>query len=990
MATPRSLRSFLDTTSADILDTPFHSLIFLSRNEHDNLLSQIELLQLQVADKQRILDDVSQGGSDAKFQTDKTGSFLASIEKEIEQKRILEEKELLEQENHRLSSAVEEGEVKFRALKSEMIKLRTQIQQLQQQKQHFGQQIRGSSVSSEPSANVDGAKMEITRLGEENLRLKAGNTQLQSRLADAEKKLKESGEKLAQSEKFYGELEAVVKELNITHKKDMQDLSAAEESIRSLTEQNTQLTGVRKSFEQEIDRLKKHNTELGTRLKIQQESNKTLVAKNSSLTTDFGKLESDGEKVIKERLSLMIANDSLSQAKDSLETEVKALKTKLETEKAAKESLEAEVKALGTKLQTEVADKDSLEIEVKALRTKFETDKANTAATGTGDRVRLTDLQARVSEFQKRCETMRDAKAKLEEELDRARDELKTVRRQLRNIEEDRRDLHSNLSARKRSEQEAIDTNDRLRDDNEALQDEREKLRDKVYQLQRDNQVLKGKLNAAQHVSRITTSDQVPGSPKTATTTPTSEKALGIAQDRPTSAAGQKIPVLVGGKPSTSMKTTPSTNSPISDEAIRGPKRKIVDELFPQRLETQSPKIENSEKRVKLEASRSKSPVLTFKRKGTIYLVEIPHPVNQGALRHALSRCLEAEVIALRRVFYGSVVAGEERNFVERWVVKFGGDPKFMKHVYVTSGIHATLIPQTGGSCMICGDGQHGVWECPYVGYEGQDRPNAKQHEMMTTGPPLGLKFDSLPLKPPPPYRSEERSAASLFDRISIPKEIEPPRPENVRSIPGDELLQQSRTERRSIFCQFSGDYIPNEHQFLLSFVTGGPVDCVKIINTEKSSIALIDFVHPSDAAMFLTNAKSHINNKRKLMNPNPHAPNTSGCTVEFSWSKTAVKPMEEYLAHGIAHDGWTRVLLLRMVPPQLLLDDVSLHAGVGEAHKDVLYWAREFNYDAGHRDVEIEFSSVKNAEKAYRELKRQGYPSVEWAREPTETGLIN
>jgi chromosome segregation ATPase len=970
-------------------------LVFLSRNEHDDLLSQIEILQLQVADKQRILDDVAQGGSDTKFHDDKTGSFLASIEKEIEQKRIAEEKELLEQENHRLSTALEEGEVKSRALKSEMIKLRTQIQQLQQQKQHFGQQLRGSSVSSEASANVDGAKMEITRLGEENLRLKAGNTQLKSRLADAEKKLTESGEKLAQSEKFYGELDAVVKELNMTHKKDAQDLLAAEESIRSLTEHNTQLTGVRKSFEQEIERLKKHNTELGTRLKIQQESNKSLVAKNNSLTTDFGKLESDGEKVIKERLSLMIANDSLSQAKDSLETEVKALKTKLETETAAKDLLQIEVKALRTKLETETAAKDLLQIEVKALRTKFETDKANAAATGNGDRARLTDLQTRVNEFQNRCEAMREAKAKQEEELNRARDELKTVRRQLRNIEEDRRDLHDNLSARKRSEQEAIDANNRLRDDNKALRDDRENLRDKVYQLQRDNQVLKGKLNAAQHVSRITTSDQVPGSPKTAATTPTSEKSLGIFQDRPASAAGQKIPVLIGGKASTPMKISISTNSPISDDASRGPKRKIVDDLFPQRPDTQSSKMENSEKRMKLEASRSKSPVLTFKRKGAIYLVEIPHPINQGVLRHALAGCLEAEVVVLRRVFYGSVVAGEERIVVERWVAKFGGDPKFMKHVYVTSGVHATLIPETGGSCMICGDGQHGVWECPYVGYEGQDRPNAKQHEMMTTGPPLGLKFDSLPVKPPPPYRGEERSAPSLFDRISIPNGNEPPRQENVRSITGAELLQQSRTERRAIFCQFSGNYVPDERQFLLNFVTGGPVEWVEIINNEKSSVGFVDFVHFSDAAMFLTNAKSHINNKRKLMNPNPHAPNTSDCTVEFSWSKTAVKPLEEHLAHGIAHDGWTRVLLLRSVPPQLLLEDVCLHAGFGEAHKNVLYWAREFNYSdngeyPGSRDVEIEFSSVKNAEKAYRALKKEKYPSVEWARELTETGLIN
>lgn len=944
-------------------------MVFLSRNEHDDLLSQIEILQLQVADKQRILDDVARGGSDTKFHDDKTGSFLASIEKEIEQKRIAEEKEILERENHRLSDAFKEGEAKSRALKSEVIKLRTQIQQLQPQKQHLGQQLRGSSVSSEVSANVDGAKIEITRLGEENLRLKAENTQLKSRLADAKKKLTESGEKLAQSEKFYGELDAVVKELNVTHKKDEEDLLAAEESIRSLTEQNTQLTGVRKSFEQEIERLKKHNTELGTRLKMQQESNKSLVVKNNSLTTDFGKLESDGEKVIKERLSLMIANGSLSQAKDSLETEVKALKTKLETETAAK---------------------DLLQIEVKALRMKFETDKANAAATGNGDRARLTELQTRVNEFQNRCEAMREAKARQEEELNRVRDELKTVRRQLRNIEEDRRGLHDNLSARKRSEQEAIDANNRLRDDNKDLRDDKEKLRDRVYQLQKDNQVLKGKLNAAQHVSRITTSDQVPGSPKTAVTTPTSEKSLGIFQDRPASAAGQKIPVLIGGKASTPMKISISTNSPISDDASRGPKRKAVDDLFPQRPDTQSPKIENSEKRMKVETSRSKSPVLTFKRKGAIYLVEIPHPINQGVLRHALAGCLEAEVVALRRVFYGSVVAGEERSVVERWVAKFGGDPKFMKHVYVTAGVHATLIPETGGSCMICDDGQHGVWECPHVGYEGQDRPNAKQQEMMTTGLPLGLKFDSLPVKPPPPYRGEDRSAPSLFDRISMPNGNEPPRPENVRSITGAELLQQSRTERRAIFCQFSGNYVPDERQFLLNFVTGGPVEWVKIINNEKSSVGFVDFVHSSDAAMFLTNAKSHINNKRKLMNPNPHAPNTSGCTVELSWSKTAVKPLEEYLAHGIAHDGWTRILLVRGVPPQLLLEDVCLHAGFGEAHKNVLYWAREFNYSdnveyPGVRDVEIEFNSVKNAEKAYRDLKKEGYPSLEWAREPTE-----
>ncbi|KAF8541253.1 hypothetical protein BDD12DRAFT_829902 [Trichophaea hybrida] len=927
MATPRSLRSFLDATPSDILDTPFQSLIFLPRVEHDGLLSQIAILHGELADKQSVIDDLMLQGGEKYDNDDKPGKFLASIEAEVQRGRVScleQEKANIEREKQDLVASVEEADAKSRALKSEVVKLRNQLQQSQQKTQQLQQQLQqresvtvdgGIQAKAEEKRREDETRWDIEKvtLEHRNNELKSENDRLKVQLKEAEKGLHDLRDIVPSAK----ELSFNYKTLQAENDTLIEDRRSLQESLCTITERNSQLFEATKNLESQGATLRKANQELMASLARHEEENKTLFSKNHDLADENAKLEKEGYKMQKEKIGLETSNEALTESKTALSSELKALQEKL----------------------SETQDPH-------------------------GDERYRQDLR-------NRAEGLREEKAKMGDELRRMEIELRRMRDDLRQREDLIADMRRNDRELRGERADLLREIRELKETKNSVLDENDDLRKKCAQLQKDLQILQTRLTAAKRTTEKPAGDKTlnPNNPQSAST----DKSMTSSPDLPN-------------------EPPKGPRAQTASELPRGPKRKTFDS--PRSQPNHDPRFaqpatpDNPEKRQRLDQAPSPSTATTFKRRGAVYLVELPRPINYSGLHAALIEKLCAEIDGLRRVFYAPVAHKEQ------WVVKFTGPPKaFVKHVYVMPGVIATLIACSGTTCLICSDKdhrQHDIWECPYLRQEGQDRPTLKQLEMNYRSPPLGSVVDAMPPKPPPPVG--EQSPRSLFERVSFPDGRHPPRRaltnqgnqsqtspilsilsvDNIRSNE-TRLLNLSHKERRSLFYRFTGSYVPKEHQ-LISIINFGPIESVDII--PDSRVGFIDFVYPDHAKLFLEHAIANINGKVKFYDSHP---GSSGFgTVVFRWSDTAVKPLEPFLVKGIVAEGWTRVLTLEQVPKGLTVERIRSHAQGDGTNQKLGFWISEdepYPGSDGTRDVRIEFRSIKEAEKAYKNLVLEGYP---------------
>ncbi|KAF8253769.1 hypothetical protein K440DRAFT_143220 [Wilcoxina mikolae CBS 423.85] len=653
------------------------------------------------------------GGGKCDNNDDKPGNFLASIEAELQRGRVScleQEKANIEREKQDLVASVEEADAKSRALKSEVVKLRNQLQQSQQKTQQLQQQLqqresvtadRGTQAKAEEKRREDEARWDIEKvtLEHRNNELKSENDQLKTQLNEAEKELHDLRDIVPSAK----ELSFNYKTLQAENDTLIEDQRSLQESLRTITEHNSQLFETTKNLESQGATLRKTNQELMASLSRHEEENKTLISKNHDLADENAKLEKEGYKMQKEKIGLETSNEALTESKAALGSELKALQEKL-----------------------------------------------NGTRDPHGDERYRQDLRNRTEGLREEKSKMGDKLRRMEIELRRMGDDLRQREDLIVDMRRDNRDLRG----------ERADLQHEIRELNEiknSVLDENDDLRKKCAQLQKDVQILQTRLAATQHTPR--------------TEKPAGDKALNPShQYASTDKTMTSSPDLPNEPPK-------GPRAQATSELPRGPKRKKFDAPRPQpnhdpRFVQPATSDNNPEKRQRLDQPPAPPTPSTSKRRGAVYLVELPRPIDYSGLYAFLVEKLGAEIDGLRRVSYAPVAHKEQ------WVVKFAGPPKeFVKHIYVIPGVIATLIAGSGATCLICSDEDHkhhDIWECPYLGQEGQDRPTLKQLEMNYRPPPLGSVVDAMPPKPPPPVG--EQSPRSLFERVSFPDGRHPPR----------------------------------------------------------------------------------------------------------------------------------------------------------------------------------------------------------------------
>ncbi|KAI5858870.1 hypothetical protein BZA05DRAFT_382657 [Tricharina praecox] len=953
MATPRSLRSFLDATPADILDTSFQSLVFVPRAQHDTLLAQVTSLQIQLAEKQNQLfeqqlqhqqqrtlsstplpDGQEQSGLLAKIDAETQRTKVANLEREYT---------ALEQENFNLTRTVEGLEVKTKTLQCEVGKL---------QKQPLASPTIGRK-SFVTTAAEDVWQKEKIKLQGENGRLQADLSRLKSQLDESDKELAalhEIDTQMAELNTRYNKLseanERLVTDNNTLRVENDANTKAKQQqkdSLSRLTEQNTQLFGTNRQQLSRTTELEKANQELTDRLERSAAENKDLINKYHVIADANSMLEKKEYRLEKEKVSLEITKNGLLENKTALEAEIKALQ---ESKKGPFSDSE-----------------------------KY--------------------LKNRIDALLKKIDALQDDIKRQDDELQVRQDILIDIRRQKRELQDDKADL--------------IQDNRRLTEHKRNLLAENDKLRVKIdvagrdlSDMTRNYETVSWRYDeASKRCTKLQGDVQV------------LQTRLKHAQpcNAREAATGDRKPRSMARTPDAAMSThsfdtvSPNTEQyrERTEQSRERTKRKATETLelrerWDDSKHSQRPTTPDikTEKRQKLDGTPLVAP---FKRKGAVYVVEMPVLVNVSALAAALAS-LGTKVQELRRVFKTAP------NGSEQYVVKFAEAPReFRKHIQVTNGVYATLIAGSGTTCLICHDERlthHGIMDCKYLAAEGQEKPTSQQLKMSYTPLALGATVDAMVRPPMPPREEYSQSPRSLFERVTFPDGRRPDLPkralfgkaspvqtsaqspaEHMKMIESriERLLKLSRTEPRSLFCRFIGNFMPQPHLFL-SIIQGGPVEMFRMVDN-PTRFANVDFVYPSDAHNFMAYAYKNLNGKRSFVDPTD---SYRRCTVQFEWADIKIKPLELYIVKGIQHESWTRVLLLREVNVELT--SLTIVDACSAARKAPVCWIEESLERPGAdrpgsmvRDVKLEFLSIKDAYTAYTRFEEKGYTTgkLEW-----------
>lgn len=939
MATPRSLRSFLDATPSELLDTPFRTLTFIPRSEHDALLAELASLRDELAEKQEHLRNLE----NKNHEENPVGGFLASIDAEVKRNQVaqLEQKNAaLEREKQQLATATEEADAKARVLKSEVTRLRSQLQK---------QPKRDPAVDS---AAAPSWQIEISALEGRNAVLQSDVTRLKAQLEEAGKELNELRSIVPEARELTENYN------NLQTEKDSiaEDRWKLQDSLTRITETNTQLYEKTRQLDATIVALRKANEELMESNTRNQDECQKAISKYQDISDENSHLEKENNRLHKE-------NVRLQTEKESLQTENNTL----------------------------VENKTALEAEVKNLLEKL-TGKRNPDA----EEPYRADLKTRIDKLLKERDGLVSDRRRTNEQLRNRDQAVEDLRRDIRKQEDHRsqllhdyrklKDDNFNLTDNNTSLSKRLDeSNKKLGEVTKKFDEANRKYEDlnrKYADASRNCTLLQdevSKLQAGLTASQLVTKREPYSKPQIKNNTPGSSSEMSTNSLETPPPAPEPAPAPV---PRALVEYPTGNSKRKAIESARAP----ANESIPPRSTTPS------DKRQKLDPPAPR-------KRGAIYLVQAPTLVNRSLLYDALSKTLSTDIKELRRVFKTSP-SGEDQ-----WVVKLEGAPKeFVKHVQIPqTGLHATLLSPSGITCPICDeddDREHDLMDCEFVGTLGQDRPTLRQLEIMNhRPPPMGLTVDTLPSPP-----KDEYSPRSLFDRVSFPDVRRPSAPERPLSRTNNEsalslsaiedkvshLLHLTRTERRRIFCRLVGSYIPRPDE-LLSEIGFGPVAAIRIVAQQKA--CFLDFVFPTDAERFLQYA---LRNPNKYTFRDPARESNSKCVVKFHWCNTAVDALDEYYIRGIIAESWTRVLILKRVLDTLTTEEtMRLISKVCTVGRDaLLFWINRSNpyldQNGRHvKDVMIEFSSIKDAESAFRLFESKGYVgSVFWGVEDNVRAL--
>ncbi|KAG0638129.1 hypothetical protein HOY80DRAFT_1002065 [Tuber brumale] len=308
MATPRSLRSFFDSTPADLLDSQLSSLALISRTAYEQNQSEIATLRKQIEDKENEISSliVKRNGVGEDAGASAVGVAVEIGVLEVQITDLRKRNEGLLGENKRISKELESSELKGKAIKAEITRLRSD----------------GSKRSKE--------------LEERNLKLSA--------------ELLDARTAFSQLQQSIGSQGGMTNGHGIGSNGAM--MADNEATLHELRSENEKLLTRLRSSESGRADLQRINKELRTVVKTNENSNVDLQKGNLDLKEQISSLESDNQKLQKRNAKF----DMMVEEKEQLEKLVAGLRAEIEKLRAIPPvnnntgALEAEI----TKLRSEV------------------------------------------------------------------------------------------------------------------------------------------------------------------------------------------------------------------------------------------------------------------------------------------------------------------------------------------------------------------------------------------------------------------------------------------------------------------------------------------------------------------------------------------------------------------------------------------------------------------------------------------------------------
>ncbi|KAL7273462.1 hypothetical protein RUND412_003680 [Rhizina undulata] len=309
MATPRSLRSFLDAAASDILDTPLSSLVLTPRSIFDERQSEIATLRQQLREKEALL--AVQKGERESIPPDLVGIAVDSGVKDAQIETLELKIEALELKNHHLDEktqslnlALDTSEAKGRAYKNEIVKLRNQLHTQSQPPEGAN-----THVTNETKLKLAFLEEKVKAQHTENSTLVTENKKLKNGTANLQAKIKSMEEQIEQAR----ETHTAAQVMNT--------------NFQALQTENTKLLASNKNLQAANGELSKKTKDLLSKLKTYENNNAALQSKQIDLANESYALEVQNQELEKQKVALLAQNDEMLNDKKRLEDELVELRT---------------------------------------------------------------------------------------------------------------------------------------------------------------------------------------------------------------------------------------------------------------------------------------------------------------------------------------------------------------------------------------------------------------------------------------------------------------------------------------------------------------------------------------------------------------------------------------------------------------------------------------------------------------------------------------
>ncbi|KAI5845833.1 hypothetical protein DFP73DRAFT_547390 [Morchella snyderi] len=301
MATPRSLRSFFDFTTPDLLDADFSTLQLISRANHDALQAELATLRSQIAEKNVMLSTmfIQQHGTPGEFKSPAAESPIDFGIREAQMESLTAKVDALLEQKRKLTLALETAQAKSRALAAEVKNMRERQAREEHEKKYAALEAQYRAIASE----LEARRAENDRFALERSTLTAKVRAL------------ESG----------GGLGAAAAVANT-------------EGMEALKTENERLMLRLKAFEDGNAALNKNiaaqNKTIGvlrTVAKTNEQCNVDLQKKNLDLVAEMNTTEAQYEQTMKKNIVLETKNSELEDEKAAIMAQLKKLTDKSET-----------------------------------------------------------------------------------------------------------------------------------------------------------------------------------------------------------------------------------------------------------------------------------------------------------------------------------------------------------------------------------------------------------------------------------------------------------------------------------------------------------------------------------------------------------------------------------------------------------------------------------------------------------------------------------